>query len=91
MTLRRLERREREHIAHTWKHRRRPPLSAGLIVKPEQQEISRAIRTLLADNSLRERLKQGCARVLARLDWETLTSEMERCYESVTLPTESIR
>jgi glycosyltransferase involved in cell wall biosynthesis len=57
--------------------------SAGLVVTPEKAAVSRAIRTLLSDSALYRRLKEGCSRIPARLNWPELTAQMETCYETV--------
>jgi glycosyltransferase involved in cell wall biosynthesis len=53
---------------------------AGLVIAPEQQALANAIRALLSDRSLYEKLRAGCPAVAAELDWDRLTEQMEGYY-----------
>ncbi len=56
---------------------------AGLVVAPEAEAVSKAIRAILSDTVLYAELKEGCERLTAQLDWELLTAQMEGCYQAV--------
>jgi glycosyltransferase involved in cell wall biosynthesis len=53
---------------------------AGLVIVPEQQALSNAIRSLLSDRSLYHQLRAGCPGVAAELGWDRLTEQMEGYY-----------
>jgi glycosyltransferase involved in cell wall biosynthesis len=53
---------------------------AGLVIAPEQQALAGAIRSLLSDRSLYQKLKAGCPGVAAQLGWDRLTEQMEGYY-----------
>jgi glycosyltransferase involved in cell wall biosynthesis len=54
---------------------------AGLVVRHEEGELGRALSLLLNDEELHGKLKEGCARVVARLGWEEPVQEMEVLYQ----------
>jgi glycosyltransferase involved in cell wall biosynthesis len=53
---------------------------AGLVIVPERQPLADAIRSLLSDRSLYEKLRAGCPGVAAQLGWDRLTEQMEGYY-----------
>jgi glycosyltransferase involved in cell wall biosynthesis len=56
---------------------------AGLVIAPEKEELVEALRTLLRDQALYARFKEGCRRVAAELSWDRLTEQMEAHYTDV--------
>jgi glycosyltransferase involved in cell wall biosynthesis len=56
---------------------------AGLIVPTEKNEVAAAIRSLLSEPDLYQRLQAGCARLVAGLSWEELTKQMESAYKTI--------
>ena len=56
---------------------------AGLVIAPDQQALADAIRTLLSDRSLYQKLQAGCPGVAAQLGWDRLTEQMEGYYARV--------
>ena len=56
---------------------------AGLIVRREESEIAAAIHSLLSDSDLYRRLQNGGARLIAGLNWNQLTIQMENCYGTI--------
>jgi glycosyltransferase involved in cell wall biosynthesis len=53
---------------------------AGLVIAPEKEPLTAAIRTLISDRSLYRRLQQGCPDVAAQLGWDRLAEQMETYY-----------
>jgi glycosyltransferase involved in cell wall biosynthesis len=53
---------------------------AGLVIAPEQQPLATAIRALLTDRALYQKLQAGCPGVAAELGWDRLTEQMEGYY-----------
>jgi glycosyltransferase involved in cell wall biosynthesis len=53
----------------------------GLVIPREQEALTEALSSLIRDEALYARLKEGCRRVAAQLDWGTLTEQMERHYQ----------
>jgi glycosyltransferase involved in cell wall biosynthesis len=53
---------------------------AGLVIAAEQQALAGAIRMLLSDRSLYQKLQAGCPGVAAQLGWDRLTEQMEGYY-----------
>jgi len=53
---------------------------AGLVIAPEPQALTIAIRALLSDRSLYEKFRAGCPGVAAQLGWDRLTEQMEGYY-----------
>ena len=53
---------------------------AGLVIAPEPQALAGAIRSLLSDRSLYQKLQAGCPGVAAQLGWDRLTEQMEGYY-----------
>ena len=56
---------------------------AGLVITPDRQALTNAIRSLLSDRSLYEKLRAGCPGVAAQLGWDRLTEQMEGYYAQV--------
>ena len=53
----------------------------GLVIAREHEALTEALSSLIRDEALYARLKEGCRRVAAQLDWGTLTEQMERHYQ----------
>jgi glycosyltransferase involved in cell wall biosynthesis len=53
---------------------------AGLVIAPEPQALTIAIRALLSNRSLYEKFRAGCPGVAAQLGWDRLTEQMEGYY-----------
>jgi glycosyltransferase involved in cell wall biosynthesis len=53
----------------------------GLVIPRAQEALTEALSRLIRDEALYARLKEGCRRVAAQLDWGTLTEQMERHYQ----------
>ena len=53
---------------------------AGLVVPHETGALANALKRILGEPELRERLAAGCPRVAARLGWEEPVAEMEALY-----------
>lgn len=53
---------------------------AGLVIAPEREPLAAAIRVLLADRALYQKLQAGCPDVAAQLSWDRLTEQMEGYY-----------
>src|SRR5271170_290018 len=56
---------------------------AGLVIAPEEKALANAIRSLLSDRPLYDRLRAGCPGVAAQLGWDRLTEQMEGYYAQV--------
>jgi glycosyltransferase involved in cell wall biosynthesis len=56
---------------------------AGLVVLPDKNSLAAALRRLIDDNSLYERMKGGCKEVASQLNWDRLTLQMESYYNDV--------
>jgi glycosyltransferase involved in cell wall biosynthesis len=54
---------------------------AGLVVGHVEEEVREALLTLLEDEALRRKLRDGCAQAVKKLDWEGPLTEMELIYE----------
>lgn len=54
---------------------------AGIVIAPEMGSLVAALRTLLIDRVLYDKLKVGCRSVAAELNWDGLTQQMELYYE----------
>jgi glycosyltransferase involved in cell wall biosynthesis len=63
---------------------------AGLVIAPEKEALTGALRSLLQDKALYARFKQGCRRVADQLDWNRLTGQMEGYYNDVLAETNAI-
>jgi glycosyltransferase involved in cell wall biosynthesis len=57
---------------------------AGLVVPVEKNQIAASIRSLFADPHLYRLLQAGGARLVAGLNWEKLSTQMEDAYEIIT-------
>ena len=55
----------------------------GLVIPPEKQALSDALRKMLSDKILYARFKTGCSRMSDRLSWDRLTEQMEDYYAKV--------
>jgi glycosyltransferase involved in cell wall biosynthesis len=53
----------------------------GLVIAREQGALTEGLSRLIRDEALYARLKEGCSRVAEKLDWGTLTEQMERHYQ----------
>lgn len=53
---------------------------AGVVVRHEEQDLKQALRRLLCDTSLHDRLRAGCATAAAGLGWDEPIQEMEVLY-----------
>lgn len=58
--------------------------TAGVVVRHETSEVAGAVKDVLFDGKLRERLAQGGRSAAMRLGWDGPVSEMERLYKSLT-------
>ena len=56
---------------------------AGLVVAHEPGQLSEAIRRVLCEPGLHEKLVAGCAEVASRLDWDQPVREMEALYREL--------
>ena len=56
---------------------------AGLVIPPEKQALTDALRKMLADKTLYARFKEGCIRVASQLSWDRLAEKMEGYYAKV--------
>jgi glycosyltransferase involved in cell wall biosynthesis len=59
---------------------------AGLVIAPDKEELTDALRRLIYGEELHRRLKAGCAGVVDQLSWDTLTEQMEGYYTEVLSP-----
>ena len=50
---------------------------AGLVVLPEKEALTVALKQMLHDKSLYARLREGCREVTSELSWDRLTEQME--------------
>jgi glycosyltransferase involved in cell wall biosynthesis len=51
------------------------------VIAREQGALTEGLSRLIRDEALYARLKEGCSRVAEKLDWGTLTEQMERHYQ----------
>jgi glycosyltransferase involved in cell wall biosynthesis len=58
---------------------------AGLVVSHDAGALARAIRAVISDTELHERLVAGCSTVTARLGWEEPVREMEALYNKLAI------
>jgi len=56
---------------------------AGVVIRRDTGELTRALQELLGDEALRNRLRAGCSEVARTLAWEKLAEEMEQHYLEV--------
>lgn len=56
---------------------------AGLVVLPEKEALTVALKQMLHDKLLYARLREGCREVTSELSWDRLTEQMESCYRGV--------
>jgi glycosyltransferase involved in cell wall biosynthesis len=64
---------------------------AGIVVQHEISEVAAAVKEVLFDGRLRERLAQGGKSVARGLGWDEPVSQTERLYARFAGPTGSIR
>jgi glycosyltransferase involved in cell wall biosynthesis len=62
---------------------------AGLVVRHEEGELRQALSRLLADEELREKLKNGCPLAVANLGWEQPLQNLELLYSRLAGRTHS--
>lgn len=56
---------------------------AGLVIPPEKQALTDALRKMLSDKILYAHFRDGCSRVAGQLSWDRLTEQMEGYYAKV--------
>lgn len=56
---------------------------AGVVIRRNGVELSRALREMMEDENLHARLSAGCGEVAQALSWEKLAEQMERHYIEV--------
>ena len=56
---------------------------AGLVIPPERGALTAALRTLLEDRELYQRLQSGCRQAATELSWGELSGQMEGHYSEV--------
>ena len=54
--------------------------TAGLVVRHDEEDLTRALFRLLSDARLHKQLSEGCGKVAAALGWEEPLREMEMIY-----------
>jgi glycosyltransferase involved in cell wall biosynthesis len=65
--------------------------TAGLVVRHETSEVAAAVKRVLLDGELRQRLAQGGRSAASRLGWDEPVYEMERLYAKLAVTTRSVR
>jgi glycosyltransferase involved in cell wall biosynthesis len=58
---------------------------AGLVVKHDAAAIAKAMARVLCEPGLHARLRAGCKRVAAKLDWDQPAEQMENLYEQLVM------
>jgi len=56
---------------------------AGLVVRPEKEQLATALRLLFDDKLLYAHLKRGCREITVQLSWDHLTEQMECYYKGI--------
>lgn len=56
---------------------------AGLVVRHNEEDLARALSQLLSDDTLYQKLRDGCAAAASALSWEEPLREMEMIYSSL--------
>ncbi len=56
---------------------------AGLVVRHDKAELSRALERILSEAELRSQLANGCANVASRLGWDEPVRDMEALYSKL--------
>jgi glycosyltransferase involved in cell wall biosynthesis len=56
---------------------------AGLVVRHDAGALASAIKSVMSEPGLRERLEAGCSQVTARLGWEEPVRQMETLYNKL--------
>jgi glycosyltransferase involved in cell wall biosynthesis len=56
---------------------------AGLVVRHDAGALASAIKSVMSEPGLRERLEAGCSQVTARLGWEEPVQQMETLYNEL--------
>jgi glycosyltransferase involved in cell wall biosynthesis len=64
---------------------------AGLVVVPDREALTIALKRLLQDKSLYAHLKEGCREVTSKLSWDHLTRKMEGYYQGVLAGSDGLR
>src|SRR5260370_40590897 len=59
---------------------------AGLVVRHDKAELSRALERILSEAKLRSQLANGCANVASRLGWGEPGRDMEALYSTLASP-----
>jgi len=65
--------------------------TAGIVVRHETAEVATAVKQVLFNGELRERLAQGGKTAASRLAWDEPVYEMERLYASLAIINRSAR
>jgi glycosyltransferase involved in cell wall biosynthesis len=58
---------------------------AGLVVRPDKEELERALGRILDDDSFKNHCQSGCCEMAKRLAWDAPIEECERLYEACLL------
>jgi glycosyltransferase involved in cell wall biosynthesis len=56
---------------------------AGLVIRHDKAELSKALERILSEGELGARLSRGCAKVTSRLGWDEPIREMEGLYTTL--------
>jgi len=64
--------------------------NAGMVVRHEASEVARAIREILSDRALGERLAQSGKSAASRLGWEEPVKQMELLYQKLATPASKV-
>jgi glycosyltransferase involved in cell wall biosynthesis len=59
---------------------------AGLVIPPAKDALSAALRAMLSDRALYDRMRDGCSGVAAQLSWDRVTEQMEHYYADALGP-----
>ena len=64
--------------------------NAGMVVRHEASEVARAIREIVSDRALGERLAQSGKSAASRLGWEEPVKQMELLYQKLATPASKV-
>jgi glycosyltransferase involved in cell wall biosynthesis len=64
--------------------------NAGMVVRHQASEVARAIREILSDRALGERLAESGKSAASRLGWEEPVKQMELLYQKLALPSSTV-
>lgn len=64
--------------------------SAGIVVGHVTSQVAQAVKEVLSDGELRERLAQGGKRAAGRLGWDQPVGQMELLYEKLAVPSPKV-